>query len=602
MNKQEADILRTIIDERAANQRTLAELSGHSLGVVNRSVRVLTEAGYLSAELQPTEKALSACRSRSPQNAVILAAGFGMRMVPINLTTPKALLEVRGEPLIERQIRQLHEVGITDVTVVVGFLKERFDYLIDKYGVEIVVNPAYFAKNNLSSLCLVADRISNTYILPSDIWCRSNPFRSHELYSWYMVSDGFSGESDVRVNRRSELVRVGRREGGNPMIGISYLQEDDAAVVRERLRTAGRSGEHDGDFWEITLCEGDKMRLPARVVSASDAVEINTYEQLRELDGASNNLRSDALDLIASVFGVRADEIIDIAVLKKGMTNRSFLFSVRGEKYIMRIPGEGTELLIDRAQEAEVYRTISGRGLCDDPVFIDPATGYKITKYLEGIRVCDAESESDLKRCMEKLREFHAMRLRVPHSFDIFGQIEFYESLWKGAPSLYKDYRQTKENVLRLRSFVDSLPKEHCLTHIDAVPDNFLFYRTDGAEQLQLTDWEYSGMQDPHVDIAMFCIYSLYDKPQIDRLIDIYFEGRCNVLVRAKIYAYVSMCGLLWSNWCEFKRNLGVEFGEYSLRQYRYAKEYYRYAAAEADRAGFPLGGSYPQTGGAQTT
>ena len=93
-----------------------------------------------------------------------------------------------------------------------------------------------------------------------------------------------------------------------------------------------------------------------------------------------------------------------------------------------------------------------------------------------------------------------------------------------------------------------------------------------------LIDWEYSGMQDPHVDIAMFCIYSLYDKKECDHLINLYFDGSCDDETRAKIYCYIAMCGLLWSNWCEYKQMLGVEFGEYSLRQYRYAKEYFRYA------------------------
>ena len=119
------------------------------------------------------------------------------------------------------------------------------------------------------------------------------------------------------------------------------------------------------------------------------------------------------------------------------------------------------------------------------------------------------------------------------------------------------------------------------LTHIDAVPDNFLFYSGADGEQLQLTDWEYAGMQDPHVDIAMFCIYSLYNKRQIDRLISIYFDGECPKETRIKIYCYIAACGLLWSNWCEYKRSLGVEFGEYSLRQYRFAKEYYRIASEE---------------------
>ena len=583
MNKQESDILRTLFQEPFINQRILSEASGHSLGVVNRSIKTLIAEGYLTDEIQPTAKALHEYNAKAPKNAIILAAGFGMRMVPINLSTPKALLEVNGEPLIERTIKQLHEVGVKNITIVVGFMKESFDYLIDEYGVDLVVNPEYAAKNNLSSLALVADRISNTYIVPSDIWCDRNPFNSHEMYSWYMVSDIVDNESDVRVNRKMELVKVGEHAGGNAMVGITYLLEEDAKAVREKIQRLNSSGKHGEDFWEIALYKGDKMVVPARVVHASNVVEINTYEQLRELDGESNHLKSDALDVIAQVFHTTPDQIIDIAVLKKGMTNRSFLFSVHGDKYIMRIPGEGTDQLINRTEEAEVFRTISGLGLCDDPVYINPANGYKITKFLDGIRVCDSENVGDLKRCMEKLRGFHQLHLSVPHTFDIFGQIEFYETLWEGQPSMYKDYQQTKANVLSLKPFIDGLEKDWCLTHIDAVPDNFLFYTpSDGTgEELQLTDWEYSGMQDPHVDIAMFCIYSLYNKKQVDRLIDIYFENKCDKTTRAKIYAYIAMCGLLWSNWCEFKRNLGVEFGEYSLRQYRYAKDYYRFAVKE---------------------
>ncbi|MBO4864809.1 MAG: NTP transferase domain-containing protein [Eubacterium sp.] len=583
MNKQESDILRTLFAEPFINQRILSEASGHSLGVVNRSLKTLIAEGYLTEDIRPTQLALHEYNTKAPKNAIILAAGFGMRMVPINLSTPKAMLEVNGEPLIERMIKQLHEVGVKDITIVVGFMKESFDYLIDEYGVELVVNAEYASKNNLSSLALVAERISNTYIVPSDIWCDRNPFNSHEMYSWYMVSDIVDNESDVRVNRKMELVKVGEHAGGNAMVGITYLLEEDAKAIREKIKKAAASGKHDEDFWEIVLYKGDRMIVPARVVHAANVVEINTYEQLRELDGESNHLKSDALDVIAQVFHTTPDQVVDITVLKKGMTNRSFLFSVLGDKYIMRIPGEGTDQLINRAEEAEVFRTISGLGLCDDPVYINPANGYKITKFLEGIRVCDAESVPDLKRCMAKLRAFHKMKLSVPHTFDIFGQIEFYETLWEGQPSMYKDYKQTKANVLSLIPFINSLEKDWCLTHIDAVPDNFLFYKPEGEEKelLQLTDWEYSGMQDPHVDIAMFCIYSLYNKKQVDWLIDIYFENKCDNTTRAKIYAYISMCGLLWSNWCEFKRNLGVEFGEYSLRQYRFAKDYYRYAVKE---------------------
>lgn len=189
MNLLEADILRTLVYEPFINQRLLSESSGHSLGVVNRSIKNLMTAGFLDDLVQPTEKTRAFLKASAPKNAVILAAGFGMRMVPINTSTSKGLLEVNGEPLVEKIIKQLHEVGVRNITIVVGFMKEQYEYLIDLYGVDLVVNSDYVGKNNLHSLALVADRIDNTYIIPCDIWCDRNPFSRYELYSWYMVSD-----------------------------------------------------------------------------------------------------------------------------------------------------------------------------------------------------------------------------------------------------------------------------------------------------------------------------------------------------------------------------------------------------------------------------
>ena len=222
----------------------------------------------------------------------------------------------------------------------------------------------------------------------------------------------------------------------------------------------------------------------------------------------------------------------------------------------MRIPGEGTDQLINRREEAAVYHIIKDKEVCDDIVYINPDNGYKITRYMENARNCDQKNVDDLNKCMKKLREFHGMKLKVNHTFDLFQQIEFYETLWKGVPSVYRDYQTTKENVYHLKEYINWLKPEYVLTHIDAVPDNFLFSEENGEEQLRLIDWEYAAMQDPHVDIAMFCIYAMYDRQEIDQLIDIYFEGHCNQKNRVKIYCYIAICGLLWSNWCEYKSSL----------------------------------------------
>lgn len=579
MNSYEYDVLVLLKKIGYINQRTLAEKSGYSVGAVNHALKSLIGNGYLDADCRLTDKALTLFRQRQPQRAVILAAGYGMRMVPINVQYPKALVEVHGEALIERQIRQLHEAGITEIYIVVGFMKEQFDYLIDKYGVELIVNSQYSTKNNLHSLALAAKHLSNSYIIPCDIWCRENPFSAHELYSWYMLSDEKTADSSVRVNRKNEAVCVSAQEEGNAMIGISYLLQEQADTVREQLKIMDGDPRYDDAFWEKALMHADRMLVHAKVVSGQDAVEINTYEQLREFDSDSRQLNTTTMQIIADALHVKPKNITNIEILKKGMTNRSFIFECQGSRYIMRIPGEGTDQLINRKEEAAVYRSLEGKDICEDVLYINPENGYKVTKFFENARVCDPENAEDVQKCMHFLRNFHQKQLSAPHVFDIFEKIEFYESLWNGQPSAYRDYRETKAKVFTLKAYIDQTALPYCLTHIDAVPDNFLFYPDEnGKEQLRLIDWEYAAMQDPHVDIAMFAIYAMYERDQAEALIDAYFDGSCPPSIRKKIYAYIAACGLLWSNWCEYKRQLGVEFGEYSLAQYRYAKTYYKIA------------------------
>ena len=570
MNVQELDILNAIRKNPKVNQREIANQSGYSLGFVNRVVKELQEEKWLSPTGELSKKAKTFIKENQPQRAIILAAGFGMRMVPINTEIPKGLMEVKGEVLIERMIRHLHEVGITDIQVVVGFMKERYEYLIDEFQVKLVVNSEYQVKNNLHSLSKVKSSLDKTYIIPCDIWSEENPFSDFEAYSWYMVTNEQSIESTVRVNRKRELVMIDETEEGNQMIGLCYVMGEEAKLVQEKLQEFAKKPSYDHEFWECTLQDKNKWMIPSKVVDSKQFIEINTYEQLREIDGNSANLQTDAISIIQDCFNVEVDEIKNITVLKKGMTNRSFLFECQSQKYIMRIPGEGTDHLINRKEEADVYQALENRQICDDVLYMNPDNGYKITAYLEDATNCDAENWDEVEACMTKLREFHELNLTVDHRFDIFGQIDFYESLWNGEKSYFKDYETTKTAIFELKKWIDTLEKNETLVHIDAVPDNFLFTK-DG---IRIIDWEYAGMQDPHVDIAMFCIYSLYSRNQVDHLIDLYFKGDVSPIIRTKIYAYIASAGLLWSNWCEYKRSLGIDFGEYSLCQYRYAKEY----------------------------
>ena len=588
MNKQELDILKDIDKYGFTNQRDLSSRVGYSLGTVNKSIKNLIYRQYLSENSQITDIGKNFLNSKKPKNAIILAAGTGIRMVPLNFECPKALLEVKGEVMIERIIRHLHEVDIYDISIVVGFMQEQFEYLIDEYGVNLISNSSYMTRNNMYSLNLLNHKIHNTYIIPCDIYCYENPFSKREAYSWYMVSDEMINDYPVYITRAFDILKSEDNEIGNRMVGICYICDDIADEFRLNLNELSSKSKYNHSFWETALFNKNKMMVKARIVDSRKFVEINTYEQLRDIDSDSNSLNSEAIDIIETLFNVSKEEINDIHVLKKGMTNRSFIFTCKNKKYIMRIPGEGTDQLINREEEYHVYQTIHGKKISDEVLYMNPKNGYKITRYIENCRVCDSNNQNDLIKSMAKLREFHQSNSHVSHYFNMFEKIDFYESLWISDHSIYRDYEKVKQNVLSLEKFIDSLNLHHSLTHIDAVPDNFLFYEDEfSKEHVRLIDWEYAAMQDPHVDIAMFCIYALYDREQVDNLIDIYFENQCDYITRIKIYAYISICGLLWSNWCEYKRDLGVEFGEYSIKQYRYAKEYYQIVVNELEKEGY---------------
>ncbi len=581
------DVLLELLMNGFKTQRKLARDTGYSVGSVNKSIHILKEKKYIDNDNNVLKKTDCCFKENKPKSAIILAAGYGMRMMPLNIETPKALLKVRGEVLIERLIKQLKEVGIENIYIVVGFMKEKFEYLIDEFGVTLLVNSEYSTKNNLHSLKKAIPFLSNTYILPSDIWCKTNPFREFELYSWYMLSNKQDFKSNYYSNRKRVIVKTEDNNKGSRMIGIAYIADSDSQALIKEIHKKMVKPKFDGSFWEeaLSTSKGTSMIIPSRIVADGDVVEINTFEELRNLEADSNQLITKAIECVMEVFDTSFEHIKDINVLKKGMTNRSFIFSYNDKKYIMRIPGEGTDKLINREEEASVYNEIGKYGFSDNVIYINKDNGYKITEYIKHARSCNPYNKAELKRCIDTLKEFHGKKIKVDHYFDEFKLSEFYESLCEGKPPTYHDYLTTKEKVFSLKSYIKKHQKEAVLSHIDSVPDNFLIFQDEsGREGIKLIDWEYASMHDPDIDIAMMCIYSKHTREEIDWIIDAYYNSQCPIETRIKIYCYISVCGFLWSNWCDYKSTLGVEFGEYSLMQYRYAKEYYNIAMSEMEK------------------
>ena len=611
-------ICRTILEKPGVTQREMAKELSLSLGTINNLTKECVSRGLIEEgdSVQERWRLLDEGRELLKQykvdGAVIMAAGFGSRFVPLTFENPKGLLEVFGERMIERQIRQLHEVGIYDITIMVGYLKEKFEYLIDKYQVKLHYNPEYSTKNTLATIYHAQKELSgkNMYVLSSDNWLRENMFHAYECGAWYssVYQKGETKEWCLETNKRGRITRV--KIGGKDswvMYGPAYFSREfsrmflpvlDAYYQRpgteqfywEQVYKEMISGDAMGRLEEDETCgllkytqekagcpaeEWCRIEMDINRQPEDQVYEFENLEELRAFDPKyRNHSDNEAMALVARVFQVPESRIRGIRCLKSGMTNQSFLFQVDEKQYICRIPGPGTELLVNRAQEEKTYEAVSALGITENLIYLNPRNGYKIAEYFPESRNISSENWGDMERFMAMVRKLHTSGVSVPHPFDIRERIDFYERLCKAnGGTLFEDYVQVRDQMNWLMDQLDKMKRPRCLCHVDANVDNCVVLKNG---QLRLLDWEYAGMCDPLIDVAMCAIYSYYDDEQLDHLLEIYLGRHPDQEEQFVTYAYAALGGFLWSQWAVYKKALGQEFGEYTIIMYRYAKHYYQ--------------------------
>lgn len=601
-------LLRNILEHPDYSQRQLAAETGMALGKVNRCVKEWKERGFLEKEdgrsgsYLLTKKGKAFLETHKVDAAFILAAGFGSRFVPLSYECPKGLLEVFGERMIERQIKQLHEVGIYNITIIVGYLKEKFDYLIDAYGVKLLYNPEYSTKNTIGTLYHARKAMEgkNFYILSSDNWMRDNMYHNIEPVSWYAASF-MEGETKEWVlhcakDGRIKSVEVGG-ENAYCMYGPVFFKKEFFSAFLPYLEEYYHNPGTEDFYWEDVLRLSLKHLPPIYRNEQKDGqiYEFENLEELRAFDETYNQRSgSEAMELISSVFQIPEQDIVKLRCLKSGMTNQSFLFRIHkesnnkeyaGKDFICRIPGVGTEKLINRKEEEEIYLTVKELDITEELLYFNPENGYKISRYYKEARNADFSKKEERRDCMRLLLKLHEGKKKVEHAFSLRERLQYYETicLEGGGEIPYQDYEKIKLDREKLLSFTEDGSSPSCLCHIDAVQDNFIFTK----EGVKIIDWEYAGMADPLLDIAMGAIYSYMDFTEAKGLLEDYLQaaqeekverplllqGRSKEKMEKLLIAYMGLSGLLWSLWCAYKMQKGQEFGEYSLKMLRYFKD-----------------------------
>lgn len=273
------------------------------------------------------------------RNAIILAAGTASRFVPLSAERPKGLLEVKGEILIERQIRQLKEAGVDDIIVVVGYKAEMFGYLQKMFGVKIVMNEDYNRYNNTSSVIRVLDYLGNTYVCSSDNYFPENVFIEESSQSYYsaLYADGCTKEYCLILDSRDNIIDVS--VGGMDawyMVGHVYFSEDFSLAFKSLLMSEYEKEETKLGYWEdVYIKHIDRLPLlKVHKYNEHEIEEFDSIDELRQFDKSYiHDTRSTLLKSICKRMGWKESDINTFSRIKHEGDHLLFSFSRNGLTY-----------------------------------------------------------------------------------------------------------------------------------------------------------------------------------------------------------------------------------------------------------------------------
>ncbi|MCL1999372.1 MAG: NTP transferase domain-containing protein [Turicibacter sp.] len=517
------------------------------------------------------------------KNAIIQAAGLGSRCVPLTYETPKALLTVKGEVLIERTIEQLLARDIREIIVIVNYKSEMFEYLVEKYGVILVRNPEALYKNTLSSIYFALDYLGSSYVLHGDNYFHENLFNSHEEddFSW-MSCAYMNGKSEdewfVKLSEkdknRIERVEIGGGDGFF-IVGPVYFSPKFSEKLKPLIREYYAKPDTE-EYYLADVLVRHLNELPIHFRNDTGKVDdIDDLQKFREIDPAYNGDAGNRIlkNIHAAVGDVAG--ISNIRPIKTSITNKSFYFEIAGVGYVYRVARPFSDEVLNRKREHDIYKMLENDNITDKLVWFDELSGDKISVFLHGVRHCDYGNRDDAERAVKMLKRVHSLNYSIDYVFDLFEQIKLYEEPMQGI-QYFSDYESVRENVLSLQKYFDSFEKEYTLCHIDLSNFNFLFVDTEDEQKTYFIDWEYGAMHEPHLDIVAMAIFANFNREKIDWMAAVYFAPeKPSPLDMAKIYGYMAILGFLWYLWYEYECSLGSPYRQYADVRYNYARDFY---------------------------
>ena len=585
MTRKEFELLYHIFKHGIQSVRKIQEETGLSIGFASQAMKKLGNLGCIDQN-GITAAGLEALSPYRVDNAIIMAAGMSSRFVPLSLEKPKGLLTVKGEVLIERQIEQLRAAGIQEIVLVLGYKKEAFFYLEDKYpGLTILINPEYHMKNNPHTLYLARKYLKNTYICSSDDYFSVNPFEAYVYRSYYAAIHVHEKTNEWYMIPDSRMnIAAVKKHGtdGYIMLGHVYWDRGFSEAMKSLLCADHDVGNYNGVVWEQILADHCRT-LPAmeiRVYPNASIFEFDSLEELRAFDeNYVYHTHSRIMRNICSLFDCGESDIQGFRILNGGLTNTSFVFTVFGKEYVYRHPGEGTEQIISRTHEKKALELARGAGIDPTFLFMDADEGWKISSYIPGIRKPDYSSFEDSKRIVSVLRKLHRQKLSVDWEFNPWEAACNIERILRTEKGGIADssFDNLKGAVRRCYEKTQGDGVEKCFCHCDTYAPNWMLTE----DQTILIDWEYSGNADPGCDLGTYIMDSMWQTPEAEAFIREYCQEAYSEKLKIHFLAYTAIVSYYWYVWALYREACGAVMSESLYNWHLMAKRYSQYLIQE---------------------
>lgn len=567
MKKQEFDILNSLYNGSIGRAICSYDIETKNALADNETYRRMIKSGYIcEKDNSLTELGRNALENYRVNNAVILAAGASTRFIPLSLEQPKGLFEVKGEKLIERQIEQLQDAGIKNITLVLGCKKEMFYYLEDKYGVKFIFNDSFNIKNNIESLYLAKEELKNTYICVSDSYFVENPFNQFEYNTFYAgyETEECTNEMYVDTDHDGKIIQMEKGlEKGNILLGHSFWKKEFSDSFISIVEENRSSGKYNAFFWEW-LVRDNLDCLPAMYYKRylpGNIFEFDYFDDLRKFDTRYlGHTHSEIIRNIKLIFRCEEEDIRDFRNVSEGMTNTSFIFNIKGVDYIYRHPGDGTESIINRRNEKNSLIEAKKAGIDPTYVYADVNEGWKISVYIPEFREPDYSSFEDSKKILEVLRKLHKADIKAEYGMKPWEDaLEMETLLLKNDPNCFAGNVELKKQIETLykKTIGDGVQK--CFCHGDTYKPNWMI-RPDG--EVILIDWEYSGYSDPGIDVGYYIVDAMYDFQDAEKFIKEYLKDEYDEVKMFHYMAYTAIIAYYWFVWAMYREACGADMGE----------------------------------------